>query len=148
MQSPSRPLPSEIGDFCLTSVTAFEMALTSSILLSDPQCFSGNTFVITTGGLLYVAASITILPRLQEKRSAYAPTEEQPVRYDGVYRIVRAYRKPGNQKFLVCRYLFMRCDNAAAPWSSEGELLTTSLRDLTMRPVSLPSLLMSSLSWW
>ena len=57
----------------------------------------------------------------QEKRSAYAPTEEQPVRYDGVYRIVRAYRKPGTQKKLVCRYLFMRCDNAAAPWASEGK---------------------------
>ena len=29
----------------------------------------------------------------QEKRSAYAPSEEQPVRYDGVYRIAAAYRK-------------------------------------------------------
>ena len=32
---------------------------------------------------------------MQEKRSAYAPGEEQPVRYDGIYRIARAYRKPG-----------------------------------------------------
>ena len=53
----------------------------------------------------------------------YAPTEEQPVRYDGIYRIVRAYRKRGNQDWLVCRYLFVRCDNAAAPWSSEGACL-------------------------
>jgi len=60
---------------------------------------------------------------LQEKRSAYAPTDEQPVRYDGTYRIVRAYRKNGNQGKLVCRYLFVRCDNAAAPWSSEGQTL-------------------------
>jgi hypothetical protein len=58
--------------------------------------------------------------QLKEKRSAYAPTTEQPVRYDGIYRIVRAYRKKGNQGKLVCRYLFVRCDNAAAPWSSEG----------------------------
>ncbi|CAL5219145.1 g922 [Coccomyxa viridis] len=55
----------------------------------------------------------------KEKRSAYAPGEEQPVRYDGIYRIVRAYRKPGAQKQLVCRYLFIRCDNEPAPWSSE-----------------------------
>ena len=56
----------------------------------------------------------------QEKRSAYAPSEEQPVRYDGCYRIVRAYRKPGAQGQLVCRYLFIRADNEPAPWSSEG----------------------------
>lgn len=56
----------------------------------------------------------------QEKRSAYAPSEEQPVRYDGIYRIARAYRKPGAQKQLVCRYVFIRCDNEPAPWSSEG----------------------------
>lgn len=58
---------------------------------------------------------------LQEKRSAYAPGEEQPVRYDGIYRIARAYRKPGQQGQLVCRYLFVRCDNEPAPWSSEGK---------------------------
>lgn len=57
---------------------------------------------------------------MQEKRSSYAPTIEQPVRYDGVYRIVRAYRKPGNQGKLVCRYVFKRCDNDPAPWSSES----------------------------
>ena len=57
----------------------------------------------------------------QEKRSAYAPSEETPVRYDGIYRIARAYRKPGAQKQLVCRYLFVRCDNEPAPWSSEGK---------------------------
>ena len=43
------------------------------------------------------------------------------MRYDGIYRIARAYRKPGAQKQLVCRYLFVRCDNEPAPWSSEGE---------------------------
>lgn len=39
----------------------------------------------------------------QEKRSSYAPTSETPVRYDGVYRILRCWRKPGNQKQLMCR---------------------------------------------
>ena len=43
------------------------------------------------------------------------------MRYDGIYRIARAYRKPGAQKQLVCRYLFVRCDNEPAPWSSEGK---------------------------
>lgn len=61
---------------------------------------------------------------VQEKRSAYAPTEEEPVRYDGIYRIARCWRKAGMQKFLVCRYLFVRCDNEPAPWSTEGLLLT------------------------
>ncbi|EIE25476.1 hypothetical protein COCSUDRAFT_13684 [Coccomyxa subellipsoidea C-169] len=55
----------------------------------------------------------------KEKRSAYAPSEEQPVRYDGIYRIARAYRKPGTQGQLVCRYVFIRCENEPAPWSSE-----------------------------
>ncbi|KAL0024465.1 hypothetical protein WJX77_007093 [Trebouxia sp. C0004] len=55
----------------------------------------------------------------KEKRSAYAPTEEEPVRYDGIYRIARCWRKTGMQKFLVCRYLFVRCDNDPAPWSTE-----------------------------
>ena len=43
-------------------------------------------------------------PRMQEKRSSYAPTEKDPVRYDGVYRILKAWRKPGNQKLLMCRW--------------------------------------------
>jgi hypothetical protein len=58
---------------------------------------------------------------VQEKRSAYAPSEETPVRYDGIYRIAKCWRKPGEQGFLICRYLFVRCDNEPAPWSSDGE---------------------------
>ena len=42
-----------------------------------------------------------------------------PVRYDGTYRITKCWRTPGNQGMLVCRYLFVRCDNEPAPWSSE-----------------------------
>jgi E3 ubiquitin-protein ligase UHRF1 len=52
----------------------------------------------------------------KEKRSAFAPTEEVAVRYDGVYRIAKCWRKTGEQGPLVCRYLFVRCDNAPAPW--------------------------------
>ncbi|PWA80235.1 hypothetical protein CTI12_AA195760 [Artemisia annua] len=53
----------------------------------------------------------------KEKRSAYAP--EAGVRYDGVYRIEKCWRKPGIQGFKVCRYLFVRCDNDPAPWTSD-----------------------------
>ena len=55
----------------------------------------------------------------KEKRSAYAPTTEEPVRYDGIYRIVKCWRKKGAQGLLMCRYLFTRCDNEPAPWSSD-----------------------------
>lgn len=53
----------------------------------------------------------------KEKRSSYAP--EKGVRYDGIYRIEKCWRKAGIQGFMVCRYLFVRCDNAPAPWTSD-----------------------------
>ncbi|KAG6470588.1 hypothetical protein ZIOFF_071662 [Zingiber officinale] len=71
----------------------------------------------------------------KEKRSSYAP--ETGVRYDGIYRIEKCWRKIGVQileesisfgcyclfiffqGFKVCRYLFVRCDNEPAPWTSE-----------------------------
>ncbi|KAK4488729.1 hypothetical protein RD792_004509 [Penstemon davidsonii] len=53
----------------------------------------------------------------KEKRSSYAPQEG--VRYDGVYRIEKCWRKKGIQGFKVCRYLFVRCDNEPAPWTSD-----------------------------
>ncbi|KAL1347417.1 hypothetical protein AAHE18_07G003800 [Arachis hypogaea] len=53
----------------------------------------------------------------KEKRSAYAP--QFGVRYDGVYRIEKCWRKKGIQGCLVCRYLFVRCDNEPAPWTSD-----------------------------
>ncbi|KAF6169743.1 hypothetical protein GIB67_004135 [Kingdonia uniflora] len=53
----------------------------------------------------------------KEKRSSYAP--ETGVRYDGVYRIEKCWRKSGIQGFKVCRYLFVRCDNEPAPWTSD-----------------------------
>jgi E3 ubiquitin-protein ligase UHRF1 len=49
------------------------------------------------------------------------------VRYDGIYRIEKCWRHKGAQgkedgkdAFLVCRYLFVRCDNEPAPWAAEG----------------------------
>ncbi|XP_031386734.1 E3 ubiquitin-protein ligase ORTHRUS 2 [Punica granatum] len=53
----------------------------------------------------------------KEKRSSYAA--EAGVRYDGVYRIEKCWRKVGVQGFMVCRYLFVRCDNDPAPWASD-----------------------------
>eukprot|EP00249_Psilotum_nudum_P024227 c29126_g1_i1 orf=621-3185(-) len=53
----------------------------------------------------------------KEKRSSYAP--ESGVRYDGIYRIEKCWRKVGIQGFRVCRYLFVRCDNEPAPWTSD-----------------------------
>ncbi|KAJ6835717.1 E3 ubiquitin-protein ligase ORTHRUS 2-like [Iris pallida] len=55
----------------------------------------------------------------KEKRSSYAP--ETGVRYDGVYRIEMCWRKVGVQGFKVCRYLFVRCDNEPAPWTSDEQ---------------------------
>ncbi|XP_022929922.1 E3 ubiquitin-protein ligase ORTHRUS 2-like isoform X1 [Cucurbita moschata] len=53
----------------------------------------------------------------KEKRSSYAP--EKGLRYDGIYRIEKCWRKVGIQGFKVCRYLFVRCDNEPAPWTSD-----------------------------
>ncbi|CAM6093487.1 unnamed protein product [Calypogeia fissa] len=53
----------------------------------------------------------------KEKRSSYAP--EKGVRYDGVYRIEKCWRKKGIQGHKVCRYLFVRCDNEPAPWTTD-----------------------------
>ncbi|XP_006300831.2 putative E3 ubiquitin-protein ligase ORTHRUS 4 [Capsella rubella] len=61
---------------------------------------------------------IRVVRSHKEKRSAYAPLEG--VRYDGIYRIEKCWRKVGIQgSFKMCRYLFVRCDNGAAPWTSD-----------------------------
>ena len=57
--------------------------------------------------------------RAQEKRSSYAPSETV-VRYDGIYRIEKCWRSKGKQEQLMCRYLFVRCDNDPAPWTADG----------------------------
>ncbi|KAF5829117.1 hypothetical protein DUNSADRAFT_16535 [Dunaliella salina] len=63
---------------------------------------------------------VRVVRSYKEKRSAYAPTTDTPVRYDGVYRILRCWRKRGQneEQHLICRYLFVRADNSPAPWSS------------------------------
>uniref|UniRef100_A0A7S3R809 RING-type E3 ubiquitin transferase n=1 Tax=Dunaliella tertiolecta TaxID=3047 RepID=A0A7S3R809_DUNTE len=63
---------------------------------------------------------VRVVRSYKEKRSAYAPTTDTPVRYDGVYRILRCWRKKGQNEnhHLICRYLFVRADNSPAPWSS------------------------------
>lgn len=74
----------------------------------------------------------------KEKRSAYAPSTDQPVRYDGIYRIVKCWRKKGAQGLLMCRYLFIRCDNEPAPWSSDesGDRPRDLVRDLPKEAVA------------
>ncbi|KAK4263259.1 hypothetical protein QN277_028696 [Acacia crassicarpa] len=66
----------------------------------------------------------------KEKRSSYAP--EKGLRYDGVYRIEKCWRKQGMQGFKVCRYLFVRCDNEPAPWTSDEH--GDRLRELPVIP--------------
>ncbi|XP_030960364.1 E3 ubiquitin-protein ligase ORTHRUS 2-like [Quercus lobata] len=53
----------------------------------------------------------------KEKRSSYAPKDR--LRYDGIYRVEKCWRKTGIKGFKVCRYLFVRCDNDPAPWTSD-----------------------------
>ncbi|WJX72090.1 RING-type E3 ubiquitin transferase [Trifolium repens] len=53
----------------------------------------------------------------KEKCSFYAP--EVGVRYDDIYRIEKCWRKNGIHGHKVCRYLFVRCDNEPAPWTSD-----------------------------
>ncbi|KAL3529057.1 hypothetical protein ACH5RR_008379 [Cinchona calisaya] len=62
---------------------------------------------------------VRVIRSHKEKRSSYAP--ERELRYDGIYRIEKCWRKVGQQGFKVCRYLFVRCDNEPAPWTSDED---------------------------
>ncbi|KAL1550520.1 E3 ubiquitin-protein ligase ORTHRUS 2 [Salvia divinorum] len=62
---------------------------------------------------------VRVVRSAKEKRSSYAPQEG--VRYDGVYRVEKCWRKAGQQGFVVCRYLFVRCDNDPAPWTTDNQ---------------------------
>ncbi|XP_027121882.1 E3 ubiquitin-protein ligase ORTHRUS 2-like [Coffea arabica] len=62
---------------------------------------------------------VRVIRSYKEKRSSYAP--EKDLRYDGIYRIEKCWRKVGQQGFKVCRYLFVRCDNEPAPWTSDED---------------------------
>ncbi|CAN0890916.1 E3 ubiquitin-protein ligase ORTHRUS 2 [Linum grandiflorum] len=82
---------------------AFDQAFSSSNLALKVSCMNGYP--------------VRVVRSHKEKRSNYAP--EAGVRYDGVYRIEKCWRKVGIQGFKVCRYLFVRCDNEPAPWTSD-----------------------------
>ncbi|KAH6821234.1 Zinc finger RING family protein [Perilla frutescens var. hirtella] len=60
---------------------------------------------------------VRVIRSEKDNRSPYAP--EEGYRYDGVYRVEKCWRKAGMQRFLVCRYLLVRCDNEPAPWTSD-----------------------------
>ena len=81
---------------------------------------------------------VRVIRSYKERVGSYAPpppekdrTGYHPVRYDGIYRILRCWRQEGEgkmaekisgaHKFLVCKYLFVRCDSDPAPWE-EGEI--------------------------
>ncbi|XWS51515.1 hypothetical protein CRYUN_Cryun12cG0182400 [Craigia yunnanensis] len=60
---------------------------------------------------------IRVIRSYKDKHSSYAP--EKGLRYDGIYRVEKCWRNVGVQGFKVCRYLFVRCDNDPAPWTSD-----------------------------
>ncbi|XP_021731931.1 E3 ubiquitin-protein ligase ORTHRUS 2-like [Chenopodium quinoa] len=69
---------------------------------------------------------VRVVRSFKEKRSNYAP--EIGVRYDGIYRIEKCWANYATEEvnkqlvkspYLVCRYLFVRCDNSPAPWTSD-----------------------------
>jgi len=53
--------------------------------------------------------------------SKYAPTIEDSVRYDGLYKVVNYWRKSGDSGYKVCQYLLRRDDDEPAPWTKEGK---------------------------
>ncbi|KAL5811920.1 hypothetical protein ACOSQ3_026870 [Xanthoceras sorbifolium] len=58
-----------------------------------------------------------MMGRSYNERSLYAPKGGLP--YDGIYWIEKCWRKIRIQDFKVCRYLFVRCDNDDASWTSD-----------------------------
>ncbi|AEE33468.1 zinc finger (C3HC4-type RING finger) family protein [Arabidopsis thaliana] len=58
---------------------------------------------------------VRVVRSTKDKRSPYAP-QGGLLRYDGVYRIEKCWRIVGIQ---MCRFLFVRCDNEPAPWTSD-----------------------------
>ncbi|XP_057519006.1 E3 ubiquitin-protein ligase ORTHRUS 2-like [Amaranthus tricolor] len=87
---------------------------TNKLQSSDQKFTSGNEALRTSCRKGY---PVRVVRSHKEKRSHYAP--ESGVRYDGIYRIEKCWIKQGYQGFKVCRYLFVRCDNSPAPWTSD-----------------------------
>lgn len=96
---------------------------------------------------------VRVVRSCKEKRSAFAPPGETPVRYDGIYRIAASWRKAGTQNLLMCRYLFVRCDNEPAPWSSEttgerpGAAIPAEAKK-EMKSAKGPVIHMAADPWW
>ncbi|XP_074353184.1 E3 ubiquitin-protein ligase ORTHRUS 2-like isoform X2 [Apium graveolens] len=62
-------------------------------------------------------SNMNLFDRLQRKKLPfYAP--KSGIRYDGIYRIEKCWMKVCNKGCKVSHYLFVRCDNDPAPWSS------------------------------
>ncbi|KAK1373260.1 hypothetical protein POM88_029453 [Heracleum sosnowskyi] len=62
-------------------------------------------------------SNMNLYDRLQRKKlPSYAP--KSGIRYDGIYRIEKCWLKVCNKGRKIRRYLFVRCDNDPAPWSS------------------------------
>ncbi|KMS95667.1 hypothetical protein BVRB_006020 [Beta vulgaris subsp. vulgaris] len=87
---------------------------TNKLQSSDQKFTSANEALRTSCRKGY---PVRVVRSHKEKRSNYAP--ESGVRYDGIYRIEKCWIKQGTQGFKVCRYLFVRCDNSPAPWTSD-----------------------------
>ena len=58
------------------------------------------------------------------------------MRYDGIYRIEKCWRHAGSQGMLMCRYLFVRCDNEPAPWTADGATLRARRLNRCSKPPS------------
>ncbi|KNA21574.1 hypothetical protein SOVF_041990 [Spinacia oleracea] len=96
---------------------------TSKEQTHDQKFTAGNEALRTSCRYGY---PIRVIRSFKEKRSNYAP--ETGVRYDGIYRIEKCWTKLGTtteknvkkeSPHLVCRYLFVRCDDSPAPWTSD-----------------------------
>lgn len=53
------------------------------------------------------------------KESKFAP--KVGIRYDGLYKLVRYWKEPGQNGFMVWRYEFRRDDPEPAPWTDKGK---------------------------
>ncbi|XP_028787017.1 E3 ubiquitin-protein ligase ORTHRUS 2-like [Neltuma alba] len=84
-------------------VQSFDQKFDKSNLALEVSCLKGYP--------------VRVVRSHKDKHSSYAP--EKGLRYDGVYRIEKCWQKLGLQGFKVCRYLFVRCDNEPAPWTSD-----------------------------
>ncbi|PIA29031.1 hypothetical protein AQUCO_06300001v1 [Aquilegia coerulea] len=83
----------------------------------DNQPHNGSAFRFLSCLLLQSHGWFSFLFVRSYKMKGSVNVPNKGVRYDGVYRIEKCWRKIGEQaKYKVCRHLFVRCDNEPAPW--------------------------------